>query len=40
MKEHIPEEAVASAARRGPSLPFYVIAIAVSIFLPILAVAL
>jgi uncharacterized membrane protein len=40
VKDHIPEAVLASAARRGPSLSFYVIAIAVSIVLPLAAVAL
>jgi uncharacterized membrane protein len=40
VKEHITEEAVDAAARRAPSLAFYVVAIAVSIVLPIAAVAL
>jgi uncharacterized membrane protein len=40
VKDHIPEAVLATAARRGPSLGFYVIAIAVSIVLPLAAVAL
>jgi uncharacterized membrane protein len=40
VKDHVPEADLAAAARRGPSLWFYVIAIAVSIVLPVAAVAL
>ena len=40
VKDHIPDETLAVVAQRGPSLPFYAIAIGVSIFLPIAAVAL
>jgi uncharacterized membrane protein len=40
IKAHIPDEAVASSAVRGPSLPFYLIAIGVSLVTPIVAVVL
>jgi uncharacterized membrane protein len=40
VKDHVPDEAVSAASRRAPSLAFYAIAIVVSIFLPIVAVAL
>jgi uncharacterized membrane protein len=40
VKDHVTEEALTAAARRRPAMPFYVVAIVVSIFLPLLAVAL
>lgn len=40
VKDHIPELAVSAAAQRRPSLPFYLVAIVISIFLPLVAVGL
>jgi uncharacterized membrane protein len=40
VKGHIPDEALASSAVRRPSLPFYLVAIAISLVLPIIAVLL
>jgi uncharacterized membrane protein len=40
VKDHIADESLASSAVRGPSLMFYVIAIAVSLVTPIVAVVL
>ena len=40
VKEHISDLAVAAAAERRPSLPFYAVAIVISIFLPLVAVGL
>jgi uncharacterized membrane protein len=39
VKDHIPADILASASRRGPSLWFYLIAIAISVVLPVAAVA-
>jgi hypothetical protein len=38
--DHLDDEALEAARRRGPSYAFYVVAIAVGLLLPIVAVAL
>jgi hypothetical protein len=40
VKEHVPDELVDAAAGSAPTLSFYAIAVGVSIFFPVLAVAL